>query len=245
MDAFDYVIMGTGVALIIIGLLIFISGKRESANHNQVEGFGIKLNVSNPSIILIVFGIGLLLVPRLLPRQTVFQPQNQHLSDQSNGDQASQSLPSVAEQKTQESQVLEQKQTKQQTTEPSNQISQNTPPTAWLPIGLWEMTGYELNGVDQTGFVRASIEFTRRTSTKVYWASNFVISDVWGNVSNFHYQGEVSSSGGAYTMIIRNSNDPSFRQAGAIPIELKLENNQQLHFEYYYSGAKILTHWMQ
>ena len=71
MEVFDYVSMAVGSLLIVIGLFLFISGKKDSAKSNQVEGFGIKLNVSNPSIILIVLGIGLLLVPRLLPKPTV------------------------------------------------------------------------------------------------------------------------------------------------------------------------------
>lgn len=67
MEFFDYLVMATGAILLLIGVLMFVSGKKESANRNQVEGFGIKLDVSNPSIILIVLGIGLLLAPRLLP----------------------------------------------------------------------------------------------------------------------------------------------------------------------------------
>jgi len=70
METFDLIIVLLGVALIIIGLVLFIAGKQDSEKNNQVEGFGIKLNVSNPSIILIVLGIGLVVFPRLMPSST-------------------------------------------------------------------------------------------------------------------------------------------------------------------------------
>ena len=66
MDSFDLILIITGALLILVGLGLFIFGKKEG-NKNYLEGFGIKLDVSNPSIILIVAGVGLLLAPRLLP----------------------------------------------------------------------------------------------------------------------------------------------------------------------------------
>jgi hypothetical protein len=77
MDTFDFIIIGLGIALIGIGLFLFIAGKRESQHGNQVEGFGIKLNVSNPSIILIVFGIGLVLFPRIMPSNFIQGPSDE------------------------------------------------------------------------------------------------------------------------------------------------------------------------
>ncbi len=68
MTTFDHIVMIVGFALIVIGLILFIMRKKESSNSDHVEGFGIKLNVRNPSIILIILGSGLLLVPRLLPQ---------------------------------------------------------------------------------------------------------------------------------------------------------------------------------
>ena len=68
MDTFDTFIIAVGVALVLVGLYLFISGKQGDGSRNSnVEGFGIKINVSNPSIILVVIGIGLILLPKFLP----------------------------------------------------------------------------------------------------------------------------------------------------------------------------------
>lgn len=68
MDTFDTFIVAVGVALVLVGLYLFISGKQGDGSRNSnVEGFGIKINVSNPSIILVVIGIGLILLPKFLP----------------------------------------------------------------------------------------------------------------------------------------------------------------------------------
>ncbi len=69
MDVFDYVIMTAGGALIVVSLYLYISGNKEGGSTNNLEGFGIKLNVSNPSTLLIVAGVLLLLVPRFFQKR--------------------------------------------------------------------------------------------------------------------------------------------------------------------------------
>jgi hypothetical protein len=72
MSAIDIIFVIFGSLLIIAGLYLFISNKKD-ASSNQVEGFGIKLNVSNPSIILILSGVGLLVLPRFMPEKSINQ----------------------------------------------------------------------------------------------------------------------------------------------------------------------------
>jgi len=69
---FDTVLTIIGVLLIGFGLYIFLAGKghREGAPSSKVEGFGIKIDVANPSILLIILGVGLVLVPRFFPDPT-------------------------------------------------------------------------------------------------------------------------------------------------------------------------------
>ena len=66
MNNIDIIFMFFGALLIFAGLYLFLSGKKDTSS-NHVEGFGIKLNVSNPSIILILSGVGLLVLPRFMP----------------------------------------------------------------------------------------------------------------------------------------------------------------------------------
>ncbi|HQT00871.1 MAG: hypothetical protein B7Y26_10040 [Hydrogenophilales bacterium 16-64-46] len=66
---FDILLMLAGLVLVIAGLVMFIRSKTASAA-SSVEAFGIKLNVTHPSLILVLAGVGLMLAPRLLPELT-------------------------------------------------------------------------------------------------------------------------------------------------------------------------------
>lgn len=65
-DLFDTILVTAGVVLVITGLVMFIRSKT-STQASSVEAFGIKLNVTHPSLILVLAGVGLMLAPRLLP----------------------------------------------------------------------------------------------------------------------------------------------------------------------------------
>jgi hypothetical protein len=62
----DTVLVLAGLALLVTGLVMFIYSKT-STQASSVEAFGIKLNVTHPSLILVLAGVGLMLAPRLLP----------------------------------------------------------------------------------------------------------------------------------------------------------------------------------
>ena len=69
----DLILTLIGIVLIAFGLYIFLAGKGSSKDgvpSNRLEGFGIKLDIANPSILLIILGVGLLLVPRFFPDAT-------------------------------------------------------------------------------------------------------------------------------------------------------------------------------
>lgn len=71
---FDSVLVLAGVVLVLTGLVMFIRSKTVSAA-SSVEAFGIKLNVTHPSLILVLAGVGLMLAPRLLPDQNGDKPE--------------------------------------------------------------------------------------------------------------------------------------------------------------------------
>ena len=62
----DTLLVLAGLVLVGTGLVMFIRSKT-STQASSVEAFGIKLNVTHPSLILVLAGVGLLLAPRLLP----------------------------------------------------------------------------------------------------------------------------------------------------------------------------------
>ena len=234
-EVFDYIIMAVGSLLILIGLFLFISGKKESAKSNQLEGFGIKLNISNPSIILIVFGIGLLLVPRLLPKNYV-EPTPKPNPTPIDG-------PFIESEKKAE---LENNGSLVEPGKKPEVIPVPRPlPSIFLPVGTWQLSGYELDGVDISGNSQASIYFEGQSSTNTAWAANFMFVDDWGNISNYQYQGIISGNGSAYNIAITTSSDPNFFAQGATPLDLTLENGGVLHMGYMFNGTDILLHWIQ
>ncbi|MGB1262796.1 MAG: hypothetical protein ACPG52_07810 [Cognaticolwellia sp.] len=229
-DAFDSVVMFVGCVLIVIGLVLFIIGKRESANSNHVEGFGIKLNVSNPSIILIVLGVVLLLVPRLLPNPD----------------------PRAGEQKT--TQQPAKKHGPLNNTEPAKQIKaaqeQVNPvevvtPTAYFPSGVWQLTGYQENGVNNSANVSASAVFTKQSSLTYGWRTEFSFVDNWGNLARYQYQGTTVFNNGGYYISFLSSNAPDFVRQTNVPLELKLDNDGQLHMRYFFNNSEVLLHWQK
>jgi len=62
----DTLLVIAGLVLVATGLVMFISSKT-STQASSVEAFGIQLNVTHPSLILVLAGVGLMLAPRLLP----------------------------------------------------------------------------------------------------------------------------------------------------------------------------------
>ncbi|MBL3590094.1 MAG: hypothetical protein JMN24_09925 [gamma proteobacterium endosymbiont of Lamellibrachia anaximandri] len=70
----DTLLFWAGLGLLIVGLFIFVTGKTasedEKSQSNRFEAFGIKIDVNNPSLILIILGVVMMLAPRILPQQT-------------------------------------------------------------------------------------------------------------------------------------------------------------------------------
>ncbi len=62
----DTLLVGAGAVLIVVGLALFVKNK-QAGDASSVEALGIKLNVTHPSLILVLAGVGLMLAPRLLP----------------------------------------------------------------------------------------------------------------------------------------------------------------------------------
>jgi hypothetical protein len=61
-----------GLGLLVVGLFVFITGKTVPAEKkeqsNRFEAFGIKVDVTNPSLILIILGVVMMLAPKMLPQ---------------------------------------------------------------------------------------------------------------------------------------------------------------------------------
>lgn len=239
MDAFDYLIMTVGGALIVVGLYLYISGKKDGGSTNNLEGFGIKLNVSNPSILLIMVGVLLLLVPRFFPKasspiKTIPTVKNT-------------TEPKIIEELSYQEQERDTGETKEvPALEPSTKQRQ-TPPIqrAFLPSGVWQLSSYSENGIDLSANIMGTMNFISQSAQSVNWSSSFVSTDIWGNMYNYNYQGITSSNGNTYTLSITASNESSFIRQAPVPLELTLEDGGILHMRYVYLGNEILLHWQR
>ena len=258
MEFFDNIVMLVGVLLIVVGLVMFAIGKKESANQNNVEGFGIKVNVSNPSIILVVLGIGLLLVPRLLPSNgssgvnkvepAVGLPAPQKLTDaiESHSPDSNSAGEVLNDSELGEALTREAERKQPQFVDSVAEVAKPAQPNmeVYFPSGLWELDDYSENGMDLSSNVNGSIRFSRRNSREYDWLTDFVIIDGWGNMARYQYQGAISYQNGGYYIAILTSTDPSFTGQQTVPLELRLEDGERLHMRYRINNMDILIHWL-
>lgn len=232
MDSFDLILIITGALLILVGLALFIFGKKDG-NKNYLEGFGIKLDVSNPSIILIVAGVGLLLAPRLLPANKPTM-----------GDTSGPLQPIVAEpqKEQQQPEVVTEKSAGQDDTRKDPPKQQ---PRHFMPQGYWQLNDYQESGVALPN-VQGSISFDDDSAQKRGWQANLSFMDMWGNMASYSYQGQIwVDPQGRYFISLLASNDPGFVAQPQAPLELMMEQGNMLHLAYSYRGVNILMHFMQ
>jgi hypothetical protein len=74
----DTLLFWSGLALLSIGLFVFLAGKKSSdeskKESNRFEAFGIKIDVNNPSLILIMLGAVMMLSPKFMPQESTKTP---------------------------------------------------------------------------------------------------------------------------------------------------------------------------
>jgi WD40 repeat protein len=66
MTPFNVLMTIIGGMLVVVGLWMFVRGKMSSRRNDTLKAFNIEINVSNPALILIAFGILTIVIPQLL-----------------------------------------------------------------------------------------------------------------------------------------------------------------------------------
>lgn len=215
MSIIDIIFMFFGALLIFAGLYLFVSGKKDTSN-NHVEGFGIKLNVSNPSIILILSGIGLLVLPRFMPE--TLPPEIEPVVD------------SVI------SPVIDP--AIQPAIEP---VFIFFPENNWQ-LNSYQENGVEFIVPLQ---VNATIFFSNRSANQTDWTTNVSVLNMNGNVSNNSFNGRITFVNNGYTISFLGSTASDFEPEFNIPLELKIENGGILHMSYRSRSGEEIVHWQQ
>ena len=68
----DTLLFWIGLVITFVGLYVFITGRSSSdpskKGSNRFEAFGIKIDVSNPSLLLIILGVVMMMAPKFIPQ---------------------------------------------------------------------------------------------------------------------------------------------------------------------------------
>ncbi|WP_286261924.1 hypothetical protein [Thalassotalea atypica] len=239
MSVSDILVMLIGIVLIGIGLFLFVSGKKE-ASQNHVEGFGIKLNVSNPSVILIIIGVGLLVLPRFMP-DNIDERQSPVRVENNNQPVPIETIQPAPVETLKPVPVEAIQQSQSQDTKPS------TAQSTAFPQGSWQLASIQENGIDYMVpmQVNGRLTFSKHTANSVNWNSQVWIVDDYGNEIYDQYSGQIIVRGNIYFISFLQGSSSDFTQELNIPLEFYMEEGGLLHMKYLTEGNVQIVHWQQ
>ena len=244
---YDIVLMAVGMFLIVTGLLLFITG-RYSDNENHVEGFGIKMDVKNPSLILIIFGVFLLVAPMTLNKK---EPAAQTKTE---------AAQTVAPEKTRKDVVNTAAETprpgvtvQRHAEAPQPPVASAKPPAPAaasrprpvLPAlqGTYRLLTYV---EDSMPINTAGELIIQRVSDGVFpFRASFQVPDGWGNIAVFMYEGYFVKRGGEWYLKVNTTNEPEWRDLGEVSLQLILDKNSNTLGLRYYYDADIASVWQK
>jgi len=216
----DIVIMIVGIFLIVVGIVLFITG-RYSNNDSHVEGFGIKMDVKNPSLILIVFGVFLLTLPIM------------NVKDQKSSSEKQPEVENII-QPTQQKKIIPKVEVEQK---------QNLQATALSPIvGSYSLFAYVEDGIPYYNLTgELSIEVPKNEKYGFY--AEFFILNEWNNTTSVSYTGYFVKRSNRWYLKINASSDPEWHDLGEVATELLYdESANSLGLKYYYD-ANVASVW--
>jgi hypothetical protein len=234
---YEIVLMLTGIFLIVTGLAIFITG-RFSEHENKVEGFGIKMDVKNPSLILIVLGVFLVVTPMIDGRSGA-KKENHEASP---GTEAAPTPPAKAPEAAQ-APASGTQQPRPQSHIASPAPQKETPHTQSVPsapsiAGVYTLETFMENGmplpVSGAMVIDASSQGLHRFRTE------FVVlqsgEEIW-------YEGYLKKVGEGWRLRVLRSSPPSTAWPNEVPMQLTyFEDSGLLGMRYFY-GSDIGIIW--
>lgn len=243
MDAgiFDVIVMVIGVCLIIAGIVLFVTGKLAGQN-NKVEAFGIKMDVNNPSLLLVATGVGLVLVPRLLPSHhspdQVSAPRPALVQSQTQGDSYADSSDfedNASSAVVVPPQVPNATAASAASTE-SLETSLNWGNRVSAPTQLqqasgspFQYTSYSLVAQFEDGeqiSTQGRMAITPQQNGVFGFTVIYQESDGFGSVDTYSYQGSLRQSAGQWYMRITAGSDMEDYDKGDIPVHIESSGNQ-------------------
>ena len=251
MQHFDLIVIIIGVVLIVAGVILFITGKVVSQS-NQIEAFGIKLHFNNPSLMLLVAGIGMVLVPRLLPAPDPLEnlppsaagiPSIQQDPDSLDVSSANKSPPPSSQVDLTHGSISPGTLAQTTKADASNKMSdiakQETNPAPVLS-GAFDLIGYRINNVPQD--LTGSMEIYPIDQSRYQWMVSLDSYNVYGMPEVYLYSGLLYQQNQQWLLRITSSNDLSWIDNGPVPAKV-VRQGEKLTFEYLYSGSHIQLTW--
>lgn len=250
MENFDAIVVTIGALLIATGVIIFVTGKVVSQN-NKFEGFGIKVNLNNPSMVLVLVGAGMVLVPRLLPdparinelpppaagipSQTEIQESgSRYTMEPDTGDLTLvKVVPRAPQNITRDS-------TERFPFTPMAEIANQETTTPPSITGSFDLTSYRLDNRLQN--TDGTMDIQPRGNNQYEWMVNLDTYDAFGSIISYYYSGTLYYANQGWRMQILASNDKSWVDVGEVPVNI-VKQGDNLSFDYYYDGAKIDIVW--
>lgn len=255
MENLDTIVVVIGIVLILAGVILFVTGKVVSQN-NQIEGFGIKLNFNNPSFLLVVAGIGMVLVPRVLPdpaRLSQLPPPaagtpgvKQTPTVNMPAPQPAPTVPTAPITKDPKPKRLEQVASVDTDLILGGPIPSQTkivkqaikgPPSL---AGSFDLTSYSINNMPQ--MLDGSLQMNKIGADQYEWITQVDTSDYQGNDLTYMYTGFLSYQNRNWYLRVTASNDPTWIDNGVVPTQVNRQGDR-LQMTYTYSGAHISAVW--
>ncbi|RLA76627.1 MAG: hypothetical protein DRG78_18690 [Epsilonproteobacteria bacterium] len=230
-DNNEIVIMIVGIFLIIIGIIIFITG-RYSNNENHVEGFGIKMDVKNPSLILIVFGVFLLVFPMMNPKEKEVSTPPAKI----------------------EVQPIEKPKDKV-VSKPIIKIKEEMKPTAKLVSkpkvkqkiqsfsikGEYSLSTYVEDNIPYN--ITGQLQIEKLKHNKYAYNVQYQLMDQWNNRMSITFAGYFIKRGDQWYLKVNASNDPEWRDIGEVPTELIYDKSSRMLGLQYHYDAQVASIW--
>ncbi|BDY13877.1 hypothetical protein [Hydrogenimonas cancrithermarum] len=236
---YEIIIMLVGILLIVMGLILFITG-RYSNNENHVEGFGIKMDVKNPSLILIVFGVFLLVAPMTLNKK---EPSVE--SRPGNLTQKVEETPSPL--KKTEVDETPKSRAQPKSVAPKPEIKEHgerrsTPVKAPF-LGTYQLVSYIENGM--TIPVNGQLAIGNLQNGSYPFSAKYQVVDEWGNVLIFMYEGYFVKRQGQWFLKVNRSNDPDWVDLGEVATRFIFDrSSNSLGLRYFYD-ADVASVWQK
>ena len=235
---YEVILTGMGILIILAGLILFISG-RYSDKESRMEGFGIKMDVKNPSLILIIVGVVLLITSATMKQggeteKKVAAPQKS----------MAQSEKSVAPETLKRTPTVKRESVSPQIMEkPTTPRAYENEPSEAPIVGEYQLATYIENGVPLN--VTGSLQIGQPHNHRFPFDVQYQAVDMYGNMFVVTYSGYLIQRNGHWFLKIEGSSDVEWTDIGEVPMQVIYDNSVGSMGMRYFYDADVASVWQK